>query len=70
MTKDLFDAIGAHLAHELERGRARTRFQSAMRHAEWEHELWAAIRPFLHSPAEHRAAAAFMAAMLRERARD
>lgn len=64
MSGDLFDAIDMHL----ERERDRKRFQTAMLRAEWEQELWQAIRPFLRSPADHRHAAAFMAAMLRERA--
>lgn len=66
----LFDEISAHLAERQATLAERQRFGRAMAHAHWEVELWEAIAPFLRSPAEQRAAAAFMAAMLRERARD
>lgn len=69
MTDDLFTAIEAHLELHKERMRGRKRFQAAMTRAEWESDLWAAIRPFLHSADDYRAAAGFMAAMLRGRDR-
>lgn len=62
---DLFTQIDTYL----ERMRDRARFVAAMERAEWEHELWDSIRPFIRSPDDYRAAAGFMAAMLRGRDR-
>lgn len=62
----LFTEIDAHL----ERMRERARFVAAMTEVEWQAELWDSIRPFVRGPDDTQAAYTFMAAMLRQRARD
>ena len=62
---DLFSEIDTFL----ERMRARQREVAAMQRHEWEQELWSSIRPFLRTVDDYRAAAGFMAAMLRGRDR-
>jgi hypothetical protein len=65
----LFVDIDRHLEEHVERMRSRARFVAAMERSHWERELWQSIRPFLRSAEDHRAAAGFMAAMLRGRDR-
>jgi hypothetical protein len=67
---DLFTAIAEHLEHHAERSRRRTVVDAAMARAGSEFELWAALRPFLRSADDHRAAAAFLAEWTRQMARD
>lgn len=64
---DLYVDIEQYLAQHVERMARRQEFTAAMDRATWERELWEAIAPFIKSPAQYRAGAGFMAAMLRER---
>jgi hypothetical protein len=50
--------------------RRRDILHAAMARTGSEFELWAALRPFLRSAHDHRAAAAFLAEWTRQRARD
>ena len=49
---------------------SRARLRDAETRSRWHGELWGSIRPFLHSEADFRAAAAFMAHMTRAYMRD
>lgn len=70
MVSDLFEQIEGFLEDHKDRMRERHKFVAAMTEAEYHAELWDAVRPFIKSPSQYRHAAAFMAAMLRERSRD
>ena len=70
MTDELFAEIEARLAERAEVLRGRARFKTAMKRAEREAELWAALQPFIQTPDDHKAAAEFMAYCTRAHARD
>jgi hypothetical protein len=70
MNGPLFDDIDALLADRRGVLEGRRKFATAMTEAEYQAELWEAIRPFVRGPNDYRAAYTFMAAMLRERSRD
>jgi hypothetical protein len=70
MVSDLFTAIAEHLERHAETSRRRDILHAAMARTGSEFELWAALRPFLRSAHDHRAAAAFLAEWTRQRARD
>ena len=67
---DLFDAIEAHLEAHAARASRQREVSTATARAKWERHLWEAIRPFIRTEADFRAAAGFMAHMTRERSRD
>ena len=67
---DLFAAIDAHLDAHAEKMAGRARLVAASERSRYDRELWAAIRPFVRSESDFRAAATFMAHMTREHARD
>lgn len=67
---ELFDDIDALLEEHAEKRASLARLRNAEARGRFEKELWAAIRPFVQSEADFRAAAAFMAHMTRAHARD
>lgn len=70
MDKRLYSDIERYLAEHVDRMARRQDFIAGMDKATWHDELWTAIAPFIKSPAQYRAGAAFMAAMLRDRWRE
>ena len=67
---ELFDDIEQHLEAHAQKMARRAMLRDAEVRGRFEKELWAAIRPFVSSPDDFRAAATFMAHMTRAHARD
>lgn len=64
---NIIEEIEAHLEQHKVKMAGRARFIAATDRMRYERELWQSIAPFLHSRADHLAAARFMADMLRDR---